>query len=220
MTHATFALSHFSKTVTPRQSVGASTASAMNRLSSDFVVNTNTPTRTLSSSAMKSPAQQQQQQPALCEANIVNHAVIDVMRAELAEIQQEAGGLIGSPNKNLQYWGKVLMIIALSILAIVSAVALMSMIGFATPAFLVPYLAAIQSMSMITTVLNFVAAKLTLDLNTAAAVTAVAVAGTFGMFGKVTHYAGAPTSLKSDLDRAAQDLEAALADTPAATMSR
>lgn len=213
MTHATFALSHFSKIHTPAQSAGASAA---HRLPAEVVINT--PTRTLSSSAMKSPAAQQQQPPQQqqLDADIVNHVVMEVMRAELAEIQTEAGGLIGSPNKNLQYWGKVLMIIALSILATVSAVALMSMLGFATPAFLVPYLAAVQSMSMITTVLNFVAAKLTIDLNTAAAVTAVAVAGTFGMFGKVTHYAGAPTSLKSDLDRAAQDLEAALADTPAA----
>ena len=68
---------------------------------------------------------------------------------------------------------------------------------------------------MVSTVLNFVAAKLTLDLNTAAAVTAVATAGAFGVFGKAVHYSGAPTQLKRDLDRAAQDLEAALAETPA-----
>lgn len=213
MTYAIFALSHFSKTVAPAQPGYFSIASPAIRLQTDA---TNTPMRTSSSSALATPPDQQQQTN---DANIVNHVVIELIRAELAEIQTEAGGLIGSPNQSLQNWGKALMIIALSILAIVSAAALMSILGFATPAFIVPYLAAVQSMSMITTVLNFVAAKLTVDLNTAAAVTAVAVAGTFGMFGKITHFAGSPTSLKRDLDRAAQDLEAALADTPAATMA-
>ena len=141
---------------------------------------------------------------------------MDVIRYDLAEIQKEAGGLIGSSNPNRQFWGRVLMVLALAIAAMVAAVALMSMLGFATPAFLVPYFAAIQASSMVSTVLNFVAAKLTLDLNTAAAVTAVATAGTLGMFGKAVHYSGAPTQLKRDLDRAAQDLEAALSETDAA----
>ena len=145
----------------------------------------------------------------------VNEAVMDVIRFDLAEIQKEAGGLIGSSNPNRQFWGRVLMVLALVIATMVAAVAVMSMLGFATPAFLVPYFAAIQASSMVSTVLNFVAAKLTLDLNTAAAVTAVATAGAFGVFGKAVHYSGAPTQLKRDLDRAAQDLEAALAETPA-----
>ncbi len=151
----------------------------------------------------------------LSYAKGVNESVIDAIRFDLDKIQQEAGGLIGSPNPNRQFWGKVLMVLALAIATTVAAVAVMSMLGVATPAFLVPYLAAIQASSMVSTVLNFVAAKLTLDLNTAAAVTAVATAGAFGVFGKAVHYSGAPTQLKRDLDRAAQDLEAALAETPA-----
>ena len=142
------------------------------------------------------------------------------MRHDLAEIQKQAGGLIGSPNPNRQFWGRVLMVLALAIATTVAAVAVMTMLGVATPAFLVPYLAAIQASSMISTVLNFVAAKLTLDLNTAAAVTAVATAGAFGVFGKAVHSSGAPTQLKRDLDRAAQDLEAALKETPAALSMR
>lgn len=146
----------------------------------------------------------------------VNESVMDLIRHDLAEIQKEAGDLICSSNPNRQFWGRVLMVLALAIATMVAAVALMSMLGFATPAFLVPYFAAIQASSMVSTVLNFVAAKLTLDLNTAAAVTAVATAGTLGMFGKAIHYSGAPTQLKRDLDRAAQDLEAALSETEAA----
>ncbi len=141
---------------------------------------------------------------------------LDELAMRAAGLLREAGGLIGSRKPIRQLWGRVLMVLALAIAAMVAAVALMSMLGFATPAFLVPYFAAIQASSMVSTVLNFVAAKLTLDLNTAAAVTAVATAGTLGMFGKAIHYSGAPTQLKCDLDRAAQDLEAALSETDAA----
>jgi len=154
--------------------------------------------------------------PGVSCAKGVNESVMDVIRFDLAEIQKEAVGLIGSSKPNRQFWGRVLMVLALAIATMVAAVAVMSMLGFATPAFLVPYFAAIQASSMVSTVLNFVAAKLTLDLNTAAAVTAVATAGTLGMFGKAIHYSGAPTQLKRDLDRAAQDLEAALSETEAA----
>ena len=108
------------------------------------------------------------------------------------------------------------MALALAIAVTLAAVTLMSALGFASPAFLVPYLTAIQANAVVSTVLNFVAAKLTLDLNAAAAVTVAASAGLLGMFGKGLHMRGAPTSLKRDLDNAAQDMEAALKETEAA----
>ncbi|MCX7118858.1 MAG: hypothetical protein NTZ86_03155 [Legionellales bacterium] len=137
-----------------------------------------------------------------------------LLRAE--RLLREAADLIGSPKPIRQFCGRVLMVLALAIATTVAAVAVMSMLGVATPAFLVPYLAAIQASSMVSTVLNFVAAKLTLDLNTAAAVTAMATAGTLGMFGKAVHDSGARTQLNCDLDRAAQALEAALSEKAAA----
>lgn len=150
------------------------------------------------------------------QENAINKAVIDVIRQRLAEIQKRADGLIGTQNPNLQFWGKVLMTLAIAITVTLAAVALMTTLGFATPAFLVPYITAVQSNTIVSAVLNFVAAKLTLDLNAAAAVTVAATAGAFGMFGKGLHMAGAPTSLKRDLDKAAQDMEAALRDTDVA----
>lgn len=150
------------------------------------------------------------------EENAINKAVIDVIRQRLADIQTRADGLIGTQNPSRQFWGKVLMTLAIAITVTLAAVALMTTLGFATPAFLVPYITAVQSTSVISAVLNFVAAKLTLDLNAAAAVTVATTAGAFGVFGKGLHMSGAPTSLKRDLDKAAQDMEAALKDTEVA----
>ena len=135
---------------------------------------------------------------------------LDDLAMRAARLLREAGGLIGSPKPIRQFCGRVLIVLALAIATTVAAVAVMSMLGVATPAFLVPYLAAIQASSMVSTVLNFVAAKLTLDLNTAAAVTAVATAGTLGLFGKAVHYSGDPTQLNCEFDSVAQDLEAVL----------
>ena len=219
MTHAMYALTTFDQ-------ASVSTSGSASNLDSDGATSSwhQTPPR-MSMPAhvlLAPPSGSRSSQKALKDisgvsyAKGVNEAVMDVIRFDLAEIQKEAGGLIGSSNPNRQFWGRVLMVLALVIATMVAAVAVMSMLGFATPAFLVPYFAAIQASSMVSTVLNFVAAKLTLDLNTAAAVTAVATAGTLGMFGKAIHYSGAPTQLKCDLDRAAQDLEAALSETGAA----
>lgn len=228
MTHAMYALSTFNKLTAPEvTSSGAATSDDLDVGMSSVIkqtpprvsVNMDAP---LSQTRMTdaSPARSSNLPTILQKSDIVNRAVIDVMRHDLAKIQKQAGGLIGSPNPNRQFWGRVLMVLALAIATTVAAVAVMTMLGVATPAFLVPYLAAIQASSMISTVLNFVAAKLTLDLNTAAAVTAVATAGAFGVFGKAVHSSGAPTQLKRDLDRAAQDLEAALKETPAALSMR
>ena len=231
MTQAMYALSTFNKLTAPAATSSGAATSPQRLDDQDGGTSTvkQTPTRV---SAIKDPSLSQtritEASPARSSnlatiqerADIVNRAVIDVMRHDLAEIQKQAGGLIGSPNPNRQFWGRVLMVLALAIATTVAAVAVMTMLGVATPAFLVPYLAAIQASSMISTVLNFVAAKLTLDLNTAAAVTAVATAGAFGVFGKAVHSSGAPTQLKRDLDRAAQDLEAALKETPAALSMR
>ncbi len=137
---------------------------------------------------------------------------LDELAMRAAGLLREAGGLIGSPNRIRQFCGSVLMVLALAIATTVAAVAVMSMLGVATPAFLVPYLAAIQASSMVSTVLNFVAAKLTLDLNTAAAVTAMATAGTLGLFGKAVHDSGAPAQLNCEFYSVAQDLEAALSE--------
>lgn len=212
-----FALFNFNKASTTLVSGSPSQQGTSTSSIAESTQLLSTPSRTKLGSALatQSPARATK----VDNADIVNQAVIDVMRHDLAEIQKEAGGLIGSPNPNRQFWGKVLMVLALAIATMISAVLIMSMLGVASPTFLVPYLAAIQSSSMVSTVLNFVAAKLAVDLNTAAVVTAVATAGTFGLFGKVTHASGAPTSLKSDLDRAAQDMEAALKETDAARSS-
>ena len=231
MTQAMYALSTFNKLTAPAATSSGAATSPQRLDDQDGGTSTvkQTPTRvsaimdpslpqTLITEA--SPARSSNLATIQERADIVNRAVIDVMRHDLAEIQKQAGGLIGSPNPNRQFWGRVLMVLALAIATTVAAVAVMTMLGVATPAFLVPYLAAIQASSMISTVLNFVAAKLTLDLNTAAAVTAVATAGAFGVFGKAVHSSGAPTQLKRDLDRAAQDLEAALKETPAALSMR
>lgn len=219
MTHAMYALTTFDQ-------ASVSTSGSASNLDSDGATSSlhQTPPRmSMRAHVLSAPSSgSRSSQKALKDisgvscAKGVNESVMDVIRFDLAEIQKEAGGLIGSSNPNRQFWGRVLMVLALVIATMVAAVAVMSMLGFATPAFLVPYFAAIQASSMVSTVLNFVAAKLTLDLNTAAAVTAVATAGTLGMFGKAVHYSGAPTQLKRDLDRAAQDLEAALSETDAA----
>ena len=144
----------------------------------------------------------------------------DKLAIRAAGLLREAGDLIGSPKPIRQFCGSVLMVLALAIATTVAAVAVMSMLGVATPAFLVPYLAAIQASSMVSTVLNFVAAKLTLDLNTAAAVTAVATAGTLGLFGTAVHYSGAPIQLNCEFHSVAQDLDALSKLEPAISMKK
>ncbi|NDH67147.1 MAG: hypothetical protein EBY22_04390 [Gammaproteobacteria bacterium] len=152
MTHAMYALTTFDQ-------ASVSTSGSASNLNSDGATSSwhQTPLKDISGVSC---------------AKGVNESVMDFIRSDLAEIQNEAGGLIGSSNPNRQFWGRVLMVLALVIATMVAAVAVMSMLGFATPAFLVPYFAAIQASSMVSTVLNFVAAKLTLDLNTAAAIEA------------------------------------------------
>ena len=209
MNLASFALFHFNKAAEPEVPGSANRDTQSSRVSES---KSTTPQRSLSrndSTSVSTPASNKVSD----RAAVINAAVIDVIRDDLIKIQTEAGGLIGSPNPERQYWGKVLMVLALAIAAIVAAVTIMSILGVASPAFIVPYLAAIQSSSMVSTVLNFVAAKLTVDLNTAAVVTAVATAGALGLFGKTLHASGAPTQLKRDLDKAAQDMEAALSQT-------
>jgi hypothetical protein len=150
--------------------------------------------------------------------NTVNRAIISVISHDLAEMKKTANVNIGSANDNLQFWGKVLMTLALAIGVIIAAIALVSALGFATPAVLMPYLAAIQANAVINTVLTYVATALSLEMSAAAQVVAVAAAGTLGLFGKTMHYAGAPNALRSDFDNAANDLEGALKETPAARM--
>lgn len=150
------------------------------------------------------------------EKNAISQAVVDVIRKRLANIQTKAGGLLGTQNPSMQFWGKVLMTLAIAIAVTLAAAALMATLGVATPAYLVPYFAAVKASALVSTVLNFVAAKLTLDLNAAAAVSAAATAGAFGVFGKGLHMAGGPNNFKRSLDKAAQDMEAALADTETA----
>lgn len=150
------------------------------------------------------------------EKNAISQAVVDVIRKRLANIQTKAGGLLGTQNPSMQFWGKVLMTLAIAIAVTLAAAALMSTLGVATPAFLVPYFAAVKASAIVSTVLNFVAAKLTLDLNAAAVVSAAVTAGAFGVFGKGLHMAGGPNNFKRSLDKAAQDMEAALADTETA----
>ena len=215
MTQAMYALTNFDQ-------ASVSTSGSASNLDSDGATSSlhQTPPRmSMTAHVLSAPSSgSQSSQMALKDisrvscAKGVNESVMDVIRFDLAEIQKEAGGLIGSSNPNRQFWGRVLMVLALAIATMVAAVAVMSMLGFATPAFLVPYFAAIQASSMVSTVLNFVAAKLTLDLNTAAAVTAMATAGTLGLFGKAVHDSGAPAQLNCEFYSVAQDLEAALSE--------
>ena len=133
--------------------------------------------------------------------------IIKLLNTELEKIKNEDYGLINKPNENLQFWGKIIMALALGILIVLSAVVLVNMLGFAVPTVLIPYLAAIQASNLVSTILNFVTAKLAVDLNTAAVVTTVATAGTLGLFGKTLHYAGAPNTFKPDLDAAIHSIQ-------------
>ncbi len=219
MRSATFALTYFNQNHTSTAAAGASvTAVATSSSSTGPVPTTTSPARSAvsaSADALATPSRQTTD-----EANVVNKAVLMAVREDLRQAQGRADGLIGSQNPSRQFWGKVLMALALAIAATVAAIALMSTLGFALPTFLVPYVAYVQASAIVSSVLNLVSTKLAIDLTAAAAVTAVSTAGAFGVFGYGLNRSGAPTSLKRDLDRAAQDLDAAISDTPAMRASR
>lgn len=150
--------------------------------------------------------------------NTINRAVLTFIQVQLEEALTWKDGLIGSKNESLQFYGKLLMVLALAVALTVAAIGIAFALGFTAPAFMASYIAAIQTNVLVSSVLNLVASKLALDLSTAAAVTVVTAAGTFGMFGKGLHMAGAPTSLKKDLDKAVTDIDAAISSTPAMSM--
>lgn len=142
----------------------------------------------------------------------VNKAVLLYVHQELAKVQSRADGLIGSQNPTMQFWGKVLLAVALAITATVAAIAIMSALGFALPTFLVPYVAYLQASALVTSVLTFVSTQLSITMAASASTTALLTAGLFGGVGYGLNRAGAPTSLKKDLDQAAKDLDAAIMD--------
>lgn len=144
------------------------------------------------------------------EAGILNAAVLTTLHDDLAAIKKRADGLIGSQNEDWQFWGNVLKAIAVIILASLATTALMYFVGFTAPAFMLNVAATIKANVMISTVLNAVAAKLSVDLNVAAGVTVLGAATTFGVFGKLTHMVGAPSRYKQDLDRAVNAIDVAL----------
>lgn len=209
-TLALFALQNFSEFVAvPMSLVGTPAAPATPgkkgaSLASAASASAGTPLRNLNADAQQ------------VEQNTVNAAVISVIRHDLSQLQDRTDGLIGSHDKNLQFWGKVLLTIATAILLTLAAVQLATVFGFT--AYFASFATALQANYVISTVLTFVAEKLALDMATAATVVAVATAGSFGLFGAALHQKGAPTSLKRDIDNAAQAFEADLAETPAARM--
>lgn len=205
-THALFALQNFSEFVAvPMPLPGTPAAPATpGKKGASLASSAGTPLRNANADAQQN------------EQNIVNAAVIGVIRYDLSELQYRTDGLIGSHDKNLQFWGKVLLTIATAILLTLAAVQLATVFGFT--AYFASFATALQANYVISTVLTFVAEKLALDMATAATVVAVATAGSFGLFGAALHQKGAPTSLKRDIDNAAQAFEADLAKTPAARM--
>lgn len=219
LTAATYALTAFEANhAIPASAPAPTSAPATN--TEEPVTVTATPPRstnkaTEAPAVLMTPAQQ-----VLGDQNVINRAVLIAIREDLKNVQTRADGMIGTQNPTKQFWGKVLMALALAIAATIAAVAIMSVLGFALPTFIAPYVAYIQASQLVATVLNFVSAKLAVDLTTAAAVTAAAGAATIGLFGKDLYNSGAPTSLKKDLDRAAQDLDTAIAATPAMSPRR
>lgn len=161
------------------------------------------------------PKQNNVDEEQVTKQNLINKAVLHVVQLDLQAALQWEKGLIGTQNKSLQFWGKVVMALALAVAINVAAIGIALALGYTAPAFMASYIAAVQANAIVTTVLNFVASKLALDLSSAAALTVVAAAGTLGMFGKALHMAGAPTSLKKDLDKAVTDMDAAINNTPA-----
>lgn len=154
------------------------------------------------------------------EADAVNKAVLRYVHKELQNVQKRTDGLIGADNPTMQFWGKVLLALALAISATVAAIALMSALGFALPTFLVPYIAYLQASALVSSVLTFVSTQLSITAAASASATALLTAGIFGGVGYGLNRAGAQTSLKKDLDQAAKDLDAAIAETPAFRASR
>ena len=220
LTAATYALTAFEANYAIPASAPAPTSVSVPATTTDPVTVTATPPRstnkaTEAPAVLMTPAQQ-----VLGDQNVINRAVLIAIREDLKNVQTRADGMIGTQNPTKQFWGKVLMALALAIAATIAAVAIMSVLGFALPTFIAPYVAYIQASQLVATVLNFVSAKLAVDLTTAAAVTAAAGAATIGLFGKALYNSGAPTSLKKDLDRAAQDLDTAIAATPAMSPRR
>lgn len=185
------------------------------------VAATNTPPQTDNSSSpsrTSGPKQNNVTEEQVTKQNLINKAVLHVVQLDLQDALKWEGGLIGTQNKSLQFWGKVVMALALAVAINVAAIGIALALGYTAPAFMASYIAAVQANAIVTTVLNFVASKLALDLSSAAALTVVAAAGTLGMFGKALHMAGAPTSLKKDLDKAVTDMDAAINNTPTMRM--
>ena len=211
MISATYALTYFDKvyTVPAASTSGSASVNASVRLS------VSTPTRNstmaLGLASASTPASQQ----LLEVTDMVNKAVLLHVRDELKKLQARTDGLIGSQSPTMQFWGKVLLALALAIAATVAAIALMSALGFALPTFLVPYVAYLQASALVSNVLTFVSTQLSITVAASASATALLTAGIFGGVGYGLNRAGAPSSLKKDLDHAAKDLDDAIADTPA-----
>lgn len=211
MISATYALTYFDKVHT----VPAASTSGSAGVNASVRSSVSTPTRnsamTLPLASVSTPTSQQR----LEDTDMVNKAVLLHVRGELQKLQARTDGLIGSQSPTMQFWGKVLLALALAIAATVAAIALMSALGFALPTFLVPYVAYLQASALVSNVLTFVSTQLSITVAASASATALLTAGIFGGVGYGLNRAGAPSSLKKDLDHAAKDLDDAIADTPA-----
>ncbi|HVT62051.1 MAG TPA: hypothetical protein VHD33_00990 [Legionellaceae bacterium] len=142
------------------------------------------------------------------DMQLINQEVMQYIKDILAELPIKEGAGLGQENKNWQFWGTVLKVFGTALLLSVSAVIIASLVGFNAPAaYVMSYVMAAKSISIVSTTLNYVTAKLSLDISGAAAVTAMSASSALVGMGMFTQYIGSASAFKSDVVKAAQEIE-------------
>ncbi|PJD90683.1 MAG: hypothetical protein CK424_08410 [Legionella sp.] len=141
------------------------------------------------------------------ELKLINTEVMRYIKDTLLPYVKIEAEKIGHKNDRLQFFGNALMALATAIALMVAGAAIVSTTGWTMPAAMMAYVTAIQASNLVLTALCYVAAKLSVDLTTAATVTALSTAGLFGTVGKISHSMGATPTLKRDVDAVVQNIE-------------
>lgn len=143
----------------------------------------------------------------------INTEIVRYVKDTLLPYVRTQAEKIGHKNDRLQFWGNALIALAMAISLMMAVAAVVSVTGVTLPAVLMTYVAAIKANTLVSTALYYVAAKLSTDLTTAAAVTAVSTAGLLAAVGKFSHHMGETPALKKDVDAAVDHIQSVI-DSP------
>ncbi len=140
----------------------------------------------------------------------INAEIVRYVKDTLLPYVRTQAEKIGHKNDRLQFWGNALMALATAITLMMAVAAVVTVTGVTVPSVLMTYVAALKANTLVSTALYYVAAKLSTDLSTAAAVTAVSTAGLLAAVGKFSHHMGETPALKRDVDAAVDHIQAVI----------